>query len=232
MYVQFTTCIQGETNQNVMLQYQAHNHGEEGKAFPAFFENRKKCFDFGKQAPIGSIFELNFIEFYRSHNSVKPPLPRKSSGCVTEYMFYFILSITPISFPISEISPLFKYLKRSRKSSVWFESTVKALKSGHLRVLKNLSVIERCPLLGGNLKKIVTFGTKCFVHYSWHVRYLGYPLLGGFTLFVLSICIVLGQKRKMIFFKYFTDLNLLRYRFFKPIKNRVNTKLKFLKYHF
>ena len=37
--------------------------------------------------------------------------------------------------------------------------------------LKNLSVIARCPLLGGNLKKIVTFGTKRFVRYSWHVRY-------------------------------------------------------------
>ena len=38
--------------------------------------------------------------------------------------------------------------------------------SGQLRVIKNLSVIERCPLLGGNLKKIVTFETKCFVRYS------------------------------------------------------------------
>ena len=57
--------------------------------------------------------------------------------------------------------------------------TVKSLNSGHLWVLKNLSVIERCPLLGGNLKKIVTCGTKCFVHYSWHVRYLGCQLLGG-----------------------------------------------------
>ena len=55
------------------------------------------------------------------------------------------------------------------------------LNSGHRRVLKNLSVIERCPLLGGNFIKIVTFGTKCFVCYLWHVRYLGCPLLGGFT---------------------------------------------------
>ena len=37
--------------------------------------------------------------------------------------------------------------------------TVKPINSGHLRVLKDLSVIERSPLLGGNLKKIVTFGT-------------------------------------------------------------------------
>ena len=28
---------------------------------------------------------------------------------------------------------------------------------------------------------IVTFGTKCFVRYSWHVRYLGCSLLGGFA---------------------------------------------------
>ena len=59
--------------------------------------------------------------------------------------------------------------------------TVKPLNSGQLRVLKNLSVIERCSLLGGKLKKIVTFGTKYFVRYSWHVRYLECPLLGGFT---------------------------------------------------
>ena len=35
---------------------------------------------------------------------------------------------------------------------------MKPLNSGQLRVLKNLSVIKRCPLLGGNLIKIVTFG--------------------------------------------------------------------------
>ena len=29
---------------------------------------------------------------------------------------------------------------------------VKRLNSGHQRFLKNLPVIERCPLLGGNLK--------------------------------------------------------------------------------
>ena len=57
------------------------------------------------------------------------------------------------------------------------KSTVKPLNSGHLRVLKNLSVIERCPLLGGNFKKVTTFGTKFFV------RSLGCPLLKGFTVF-------------------------------------------------
>ena len=64
--------------------------------------------------------------------------------------------------------------------------TVKPLNIEHLRVLKNLSVIKRCPLLGGSLTKIVTFGIKHFVRYSRHVRYLGCPLLGGFTVFKLE----------------------------------------------
>ena len=63
------------------------------------------------------------------------------------------------------------------------------LNSGHLRVLKNVSVIERCPLLGGNLKEIVTFGTENFVRHSRHVRYLGRPLLGGFTAFDIPLLI-------------------------------------------
>ena len=50
-------------------------------------------------------------------------------------------------------------------------NTVKPLNSGHLRVLKKLSVIKRCPLLGGSLTKIVTIGTKYFVRYSRHVPY-------------------------------------------------------------
>ena len=56
------------------------------------------------------------------------------------------------------------------------ENTVKPLNSRHLQVLNNLSVIERCPLLGCSLSKIVTFGTKYFVYYSRHARYLGCPL--------------------------------------------------------
>ena len=60
-------------------------------------------------------------------------------------------------------------------------NTVKPLNRGHLRALKNLSVIERCPLLGGNLIKIVTFRTKFFVRYSWDVHYwevsLYYPMI-------------------------------------------------------
>ena len=41
---------------------------------------------------------------------------------------------------------------------ILFIYAVKPVNSGHLRVLKNLSVIEKClcPLLGGNLRKIVT----------------------------------------------------------------------------
>ena len=61
---------------------------------------------------------------------------------------------------------------------------MKALNSGHRCVLKNLSAIERYPLLGGNFKKNVTFGT--FVRYSWHVRYLLCPLLASFI--VKSLC--------------------------------------------
>ena len=79
------------------------------------------------------------------------------------------------------------FLRQSSTNFTWFiikcfdPNTVKPLNSGHLQLLKNSSVIERCPLLGGNLKKIVKFGTECYVRYSWHVRYLGCPLLGGFT---------------------------------------------------
>ena len=46
---------------------------------------------------------------------------------------------------------------------------------------KKLSVIKRCPLLGGSLTKIVTLSTKHFVRCSMYVRYLGCPLLGVFT---------------------------------------------------
>ena len=89
------------------------------------------------------------------------------------------------------IKTIFKDLKVKRVKKVkrvrYYVSkcnAVKPLNSEHLRFLKNLSVIERCPLLGGNLKKIVTFGTKRFVRYSRHVRYLECPLLGGFTVYI------------------------------------------------
>ena len=52
---------------------------------------------------------------------------------------------------------------------------MKPLNSGHLRVLKNFSVIEWGPLLGGNLKNIF----QHFVSYSWPL--FGCRLLGGFT---------------------------------------------------
>ena len=82
----------------------------------------------------------------------------------------------------------------------------KSLNSGHLRVLKSLSVIERYPLLGYTLKKIVTFGTKYFVRYSWHVCYLGYWLLGGFTLVTFLDLIFL------IFFKVITTVEEQQWR--------------------
>ena len=41
--------------------------------------------------------------------------------------------------------------------------------------------------MGGNFKKIVTFGTQRFVRYSSYVRYLGCPLLGGFTVETLVL---------------------------------------------
>ena len=65
-------------------------------------------------------------------------------------------------------------------------NTVKPLNSGQLRVLKNLSVIKRCLLLGDNLTKIVIFVTRHFVRYSRHVHYLGCLLLCGFTVFASS----------------------------------------------
>ena len=70
----------------------------------------------------------------------------------------------------------------------WVETSLnhyysEALNSGHLRFLKNLSVIKRCPLLGGSKTKIVTFGTKHFACYSRHALYLRCLLLGGFTVF-------------------------------------------------
>ena len=57
-----------------------------------------------------------------------------------------------------------------------------------------LSIIKSCPLLGGSSTKIVTFVTKYFVRYSRHVRYLGYPLLGGFTVQVISYFTVASLK--------------------------------------
>ena len=52
--------------------------------------------------------------------------------------------------------------------------------SKHLQILKNFSIIERCPWLGHNFKNIVTDCQKIVT--KWFVCYLGCPLLGGFTL--------------------------------------------------
>ena len=80
--------------------------------------------------------------------------------------------------------------------------TVKLLNIKHIRILKNLSVMKRCPLLGGSLTKIVTFGTKHFVCYSRHIRYLECPLLGCFTVFevkdakflILQVLVAIAYK--------------------------------------
>ena len=72
------------------------------------------------------------------------------------------------------------WLQETKDSNLLYSQS---LNSGHLRVLKSLSVIKTCPLLGSSLTRIVTFGTKHIVRYSRHVRYLGRPLLEDFTVF-------------------------------------------------
>ena len=89
----------------------------------------------------------------------------------------YLRSITSYgSFSITFIKIMFYLWDYSRSSDM-----------GHLRVLKHLPVIDSRPLLGGNIKKI--FGTKLFLHYSRHVRYLGCPLLGRFTVFIRHLSI-------------------------------------------
>ena len=73
-----------------------------------------------------------------------------------------------------------KFFAIPRVEKTAFRVTIKTIQT-HLPVLKYLSVIERCQLLGGSLTKIATFGTKHFVRFSRHVRYLGCLLLRGFT---------------------------------------------------
>ena len=51
---------------------------------------------------------------------------------------------------------------------IWYRTP---LNSGHLQVTKNFSVINRCPLLGGSLTKIVAFGSKHFACYLRHAHY-------------------------------------------------------------
>ena len=111
-------------------------------------------------------------------NVLKETLNNSSlaNPCFLQYVIYKLLS--ELSNPI---------ILKSKKHTYYLKemTTVKHLNSGQLPVLKNLSVIEKRPLLGGSLTKIVAFGTKRFIRYSRHVRYFGCPLLGGFT--VLSI---------------------------------------------
>ena len=101
------------------------------------------------------------------------------SGSVKSQILLVMVS-TRANAPDWSKSLIMPYLQ-SNVSQEQFIIPVKPLNSGHLMVSKNLSVIEKCPLLGGNLRKIVTFGTKFFVRYSRHVRSLGCTLLGGFT---------------------------------------------------
>ena len=81
---------------------------------------------------------------------------------------------------------------------IFIHITVKLLNSEYLRVLKKLSVIERFLLLEGNFKKIVTFGALCFVRFSWHVRYLGCPLLGGFAVHISTVSTNLKKTKNGI----------------------------------
>ena len=85
--------------------------------------------------------------------------------------------------------------------------------------LKKLFFIERCLLLGGNLKKIVTFRTKCFVRYSLYVRYLGCPLLGGFT--VLSKHVILPKTANFGQIKDRSDVSWFLY-ISKPVTLKDN----------
>ena len=96
------------------------------------------------------------------------------------------------------------------------------LNGGHLRVFKNVSVIDSCPLLEGNLKKIVTFGTKCFVRYSWHVRYLGCPSLGSFS--VIDTLIIVFTDIPV--FPYIDILDINLYWYSTPTLSKENTLAK------
>ena len=82
--------------------------------------------------------------------------------------------------------------------------TVKPLNSGHLRVLKNVSVTKRYPLLGGSLTKIAIFGTKHFVRYTRHVRYLGCLLLAVFTVFSIEKLNLRDRYRLLVYIHSFT----------------------------
>ena len=73
--------------------------------------------------------------------------------------------------------------------------------------------------MGGHLKKIVTFRTKCFVSYSLYVHYLGCPLLGGFT--VLSKHVILPKTANFGQIKDRSDVFWFLY-ISKPVKLKDN----------
>ena len=82
----------------------------------------------------------------------------------------------------------------------YFAVTVKPLNSGHLQVLKNLSAIERCLLLGGNLKRLLQLGLNfsSAIHGMsaiWNVRLL----LGGLTVYISKSLFKLFNCNKYLF---------------------------------
>ena len=57
--------------------------------------------------------------------------------------------------------------------------------------------------MGDNLAKIVISGINRCVRYSRHVRHLGCPLLGGFTVvFLLNISLIIITVRNGLQFEY------------------------------
>ena len=83
-------------------------------------------------------------------------------------------------------------------SQIILENTVKPLNSRHLRVLKNLSVIRRYPLLGGSLTKFVPFETKHFVCYLFKACLLfGMSTIGRFHCIRVSSLHLIERKHKI-----------------------------------
>ena len=93
---------------------------------------------------------------------------------------YMRLDILPRWDVSSEWDPFYPAFTREKLFLKWITLshviiTMKPLNSGHLQVLKNLTVIERCPLLRGNLKRL-TFGTTVLsaiqgMSAIWDARY-------------------------------------------------------------
>ena len=80
--------------------------------------------------------------------------------------------------------------------------TVKPLNSGHVRILTSLSVIERCSLLGDNLKKIQGMSAIWDVRY-WQVSpYKSFLRIDHYVLFVTIDHLVFIQGFQTISFKW------------------------------